>query len=242
MLVDDYKSMIASELAPYGLKPAFSHGGKHMRADWCVDGSARFYAFPASPSDAVRGLKNARGDIRKMLRNDGLETKSDEVIPFVTASVFPKGGQALCSSLEIASNFEKPHKDVLRSIDRVMSELGPDFTERNFSPSEYTDKTGRKLRCFDLTRDGFSIVAMGFTGSKAMDWKQKYLEAFGAMEAELSLSSRSVLIDRIQHVESEILAISDLVLEMPTQQIQQRQKKPFIARRSVLRKVFGRAA
>ena len=61
----------------------------------------------------------------------------------------------------------------------------PDFTERNFALSEYADTSGRKLPCYDLTRDGFSLLVMGFTGEKALQWKIRYIQAFNAMEQAL---------------------------------------------------------
>jgi Phage regulatory protein Rha (Phage_pRha) len=53
----------------------------------------------------------------------------------------------------------------LRAIDNTLKDLANEqFTERNFAPSEYTDTKGRRLRAYDLTRDGFSLIVMGFTG------------------------------------------------------------------------------
>ena len=60
-----------------------------------------------------------------------------------------------------------------------------EFTERNFALSEFTDSTGRVLPAYRLTRDGFTLLAMGFTGKEAMQWKVAYLTAFNKMEAEL---------------------------------------------------------
>ncbi len=94
-------------------------------------------------------------------------------------------GQPRVSSLDITEKFGKPHKDVLAAIRKLMNDLPNEFIERNFSPSEYTDSTGRKLPMFSLTRDGFSLLAMGFTGKRALEWKVKYIEAFNAMEKEL---------------------------------------------------------
>ncbi len=92
-------------------------------------------------------------------------------------------GKPVVSSLTIAEHFGKRHKDVLRKIETL--DTPEYFTERNFAPSEYVDKTGRKLPAFNLTRDGFAYLVMGFTGKKASEWKIRYLEAFNAMEAEL---------------------------------------------------------
>lgn len=94
-------------------------------------------------------------------------------------------GQPRVSSLDIAEKFGKPHKDVLEAIRRILNDLPEDFGRRNFSPSSYTNSQGKEQPCYHLTRDGFSLLAMGFTGKKALEWKVKYIEAFNAMEAEL---------------------------------------------------------
>ena len=92
-------------------------------------------------------------------------------------------GQITTTSNQIAEHFGKLHKTVLRAIANL--DCSPEFTKRNFVPSEYTDATGRKLPCYRITRDGFVFLAMGFTGKEAMQWKVAYLTAFNKMEAQL---------------------------------------------------------
>ena len=89
------------------------------------------------------------------------------------------------SSLDIAEKFGKRHDHVMRSIKDLMDNCPKEFTAPNFGVSEYTDKTGRKLPLYHLTRDAFTLVTMGFTGQAALVWKLRYIEAFNAMEAEL---------------------------------------------------------
>ncbi|EAW0369326.1 hypothetical protein EU383_22170 [Salmonella enterica subsp. enterica serovar Napoli] len=96
-------------------------------------------------------------------------------------------GQAVTSSLAVAEYFRKPHKDVLAKISRLDCSL--EFTERNFSLSEYTDYSGRKLPCYNITRDGFAFLAMGFTGKRAAQFKEAYINAFNQMEKQLSTPS-----------------------------------------------------
>ncbi|WP_200960469.1 Rha family transcriptional regulator [Rhizobium sp. Root651] len=59
------------------------------------------------------------------------------------------------------------------------------FTHLNFKASEYRDPTGRSLRSVDMTKDGFTFLAMGFTGTKAARFKEAYIAQFNAIEAEL---------------------------------------------------------
>lgn len=106
---------------------------------------------------------------------------SELSIPAATVAV--RDGKVITTSLKIAETFGKRHSDVLRAIEAL--EIPEDFTERNFALSEYIDPTGRQLPMYSITRDGFTILAMGFTGKAAMQFKIAYIEAFNAMEAHL---------------------------------------------------------
>lgn len=96
-------------------------------------------------------------------------------------------GQAVTSSLAVANFFSKRHDDVLKKIRTL--ECSASFTARNFSVSDYTDCTGRKLPCYQITRDGFAFLAMGFTGKRAAQFKEAYINAFNQMEKLLSKPS-----------------------------------------------------
>jgi Rha family phage regulatory protein len=89
-------------------------------------------------------------------------------------------GKPCADSREVAERFGKRHDNVLRDIDELIYQAPQ--TALNFEGSEYTDASGKKNRCFTMDRDGFSLIAMGFKGLKAVQWKIKYLEAFNAME------------------------------------------------------------
>lgn len=90
------------------------------------------------------------------------------------------GSKLLVSSREVAKNFEKDHKHVIEKIENLMVE---NSAVRNmFIESEYMSDRGRKYKEYLMTRDGFSLLVMGFTGTKALTWKLKYIEAFNLME------------------------------------------------------------
>jgi len=100
--------------------------------------------------------------------------------------VTEKNGIPVVSSRYVAENFHKEHKDVLEAIRKATdpnSGLSEDFTKRNFPLSTYKDSTGRKLPEYLLTRDGFSYIVMGFTGKKAAQFKEAYINAFNQMES-----------------------------------------------------------
>lgn len=109
----------------------------------------------------------------------------NHLIPTVTLI----DGQPRVSSLDIAEKFGKTHKDVLRSIQNLIADLSQDFRERNFALTSRNvpgpNNSQRQEPFFQLTRDGFSLLAMGFTGKAALEWKVRYIEAFNAMEEEL---------------------------------------------------------
>lgn len=91
--------------------------------------------------------------------------------------------QVTTDSLTVADRFGKRHRDVLRSI--KLLKCSKDFNARNFAPVEYKDQKGEKRTYYDMTQDGWMFLVMGFTGEKAAEWKEKFIVAFRAMEAEL---------------------------------------------------------
>ena len=102
-----------------------------------------------------------------------------------TALVSLVNGIPTTTSLKVAEVFGKNHKDVLRGIASLQDKCPKEFTERNFALSEYTDNTGRKLPMYLLTRDGLTLLVMGYTGKEAMKFKLAYIEAFNCMERQL---------------------------------------------------------
>jgi Rha family phage regulatory protein len=98
-------------------------------------------------------------------------------------------GVPTTTSNDVASFFTKLHKNVIQSIESLLSDL-PENARLNFQPSEYTDPTGRTLPAYRLTRDGFTLLAMGFTGKKALAFKLAYIDAFNRMEAGLRGTQR----------------------------------------------------
>lgn len=95
------------------------------------------------------------------------------------------GERLVTTSLIVAEVFGKQHKDVLRSIETVKADCPADFNERNFAPVDYIDAKGERRPMVEMTRDGFTILVMGYRGKKAMQFKLAYIERFNAMEAQL---------------------------------------------------------
>lgn len=109
-----------------------------------------------------------------------------ELIPKDELGVFADTKDtARVDSLFVAECFEKEHKNVLRDIQRITeptSGLSEEFRQLNFEPSYYRNKQNKKQPCYYLTRDGFTMLVMGYTGQKALKFKEMYIRRFNEME------------------------------------------------------------
>lgn len=108
------------------------------------------------------------------------------------------GNRLITTSLAISNHFGKKHKDVLRAIQNL--ECSADFNRRNFALVNYTDGKGEQRPSYEITRDGFVFLCMGFTGSAAAQWKEKYIAAFNALEAQVQRQAApdAALLERLQ--------------------------------------------
>ncbi len=87
----------------------------------------------------------------------------------------------ITTSLKVAEVFEKEHKNVLQSIENLVAD---NSAAKFFRLTTYKNR-GKEYPMYEMDRDGFSLLVMGFTGEKALQWKIKYIEAFNQMESEL---------------------------------------------------------
>ena len=94
-----------------------------------------------------------------------------------------KAEMTVVSSLDVAETFRREHKNVLRDIREL--ECSDEFRRLNFEQSEYMNEQNHKQPMFYMTRDGFTILVMGYTGEKAMRFKEAYIKQFNAMEQTL---------------------------------------------------------
>lgn len=92
----------------------------------------------------------------------------------------------VCTSRAVAEIFNKRHDHVLRDIENILENLGdPKFGGTYFMKSTYKSEQNKKFPEFLLTRDGFALLAMGFTGKKALQFKIAYINRFNEMEHAL---------------------------------------------------------
>jgi len=100
-----------------------------------------------------------------------------------------KKDEAVCDSLQVAEKFHKLHRVVLRNIDNLTVQNCA--VKAMFHQSNYVADNGQTYRKYFLNRDGFSLLAMGFTGKTALEWKLKYINAFNEMEKFINEKSTS---------------------------------------------------
>lgn len=97
-----------------------------------------------------------------------------------------QNGEPVASSRQIAENFGKEHKHVLRDIENLIGGESKIGLSSMFFKSEYISAQNKKLPEYLMNRDGFSLLVMGFTGKAALEWKLKYIAAFNEMEKQLA--------------------------------------------------------
>lgn len=92
------------------------------------------------------------------------------------------------SSREVAEDFGKEHSKVTRDIENLIEGIAKsgDTYSQLFIETKYQNEQNKQwYKEYLLTRDGFTLLAMGFNGPKALEWKLKYIKAFNYMESEL---------------------------------------------------------
>lgn len=103
-------------------------------------------------------------------------------------------GRVVVDSRDVARIFDKEHRNVLRSIAGLKAAgMSDEFARLNFEPGTYKDANNQDRRMYWMTRDGFCMLAMGFTGPRAMRFKETYIRAFNVMEQLLSRSGSNLV-------------------------------------------------
>lgn len=132
--------------------------------------------------------------------------------PASAPEIIVSHGQAVTTTRSVSDFFGKRHADVIRRVETI--DCSPEFTERNFALSDYQDPTGRTLPMYQITKNGFVFLVMGFTGKKAAQFKEAYIAEFDRMESELTsqryghntlgdltgTANLSALVDKLQQI------------------------------------------
>jgi len=148
--------------------------------------------------------------------------------------VIYKKNEIYAESQQVAKVFEKDHKNVLRDINDLMVNCSEEFSRLNYEPSTYKVR-GKEYPCYHLTKDGFTMLAMGYTGEKAIQFKELYIKKFNEMQN--FITSRALiklefpaLTDNIKnsheepkpyHYSNELNMINKIVLGMTAKQFKE---------------------
>lgn len=127
-----------------------------------------------------------------------------------------QNGEPVASSRQIAESFGKEHKHVLTAIRQIL--VAENSATKFFHETAF-EYRGQKFPEYLMNRDGFTLLAMGFTGKAALEWKLKYIAAFNAMEKQLAQRpqlSRSELMaqaliaahDELEHKDRQIAELT----------------------------------
>src|SRR5699024_12783420 len=118
--------------------------------------------------------------------------------------VFKNNDQVVTSSRNIARDFGKKHQHVLRDIDSLKGSV-QNWTDLFYETTYIHEQNKQEYRQYLMNRDGFTLLVMGFTGRKAMQFKVQYINAFNEMEKELTRpKSRTLLLETALTHEKEI--------------------------------------
>lgn len=111
--------------------------------------------------------------------------------------VYLKNDEAVCDSLQVAEKFGKQHSKVIRAIENLLEGIAKNGeTPQMFWKSFYIEEqNGQRYPKYIMNRDGFSLLVMGFTGMKALEWKLQYIKAFNQMESFIKEKSTQAWVE-----------------------------------------------
>lgn len=134
-----------------------------------------------------------------------------------------ESNQPLTNSKLVAEVFGKEHKHVREAIKKLLTTAENSTVHQMFSESTYLNEQNKEQPMFIMNQDGFTLLAMGFNGKKAMEFKLKYIEAFNAMKRQIEQSNPSVPQNYLEALKSLVKAEEEkqqLALENKKQQEQ----------------------
>ena len=135
-------------------------------------------------------------------------------------------GQIVVSTRQVAEHFEKRHTHVLTVIKELLNSA--ENSAQWFFKAEYKDASGKSNPEYLMNRDGFSLLVMGFTGKKALEWKIKYIQAFNVMEEELRRCGTPYVLIMKHYKKHPVLTSADVaaLLGMARESVSQALQQP----------------
>lgn len=122
-------------------------------------------------------------------------------------------GNDVTTSLLVAEVFGKEHSKVVRDIESLSCSAS--FNAANFGVITYIDSRNREQTAYEMTKDGFSFLVMGYTGAKAGEFKEKFINEFNRREALLKdddyilMRSQQILQKRVEIAEQKIKQLEE---------------------------------
>lgn len=149
--------------------------------------SQREAAKGKAPTAATVEASSANNQSAKEIAmTDSIVSVREDQIQAIVGELVSEDGRIYTTSMQVAGHFGKQHKHVLEKISGLIGETPVEFNRPNFRPVEFVDAKGEKRPAYRMTRDGFTLLAMGFTGKKALQFKLAYIGAFNKMEEALA--------------------------------------------------------
>lgn len=140
---------------------------------------------------------------------------SDVTVTETTSLVTVVNNRLITTSRKVAEQFDKNHAHVMRDIRDIIVQIGDESKIGSmFNETIYVDKYGREKPMYEMTRDGFSLLAMGFTGKKALEFKLKFINAFNLMEKMLEQqavqSQQPTVLTPLEILKQQVAVMEDL--------------------------------
>ena len=122
-------------------------------------------------------------------------------------AVYIENGQVLTDTFAVARIFNKAHADVMRDVRRILSEIDMEWGIRAFAETPYTHpQNGQTYVMYAMTEDGFTLLAMGYTGREAMQFKVQYIQEFRRMKEELERPKVNLPANYIEALKALVVA------------------------------------
>lgn len=113
--------------------------------------------------------------------------------------------QPMTTSRRVAAMFRKEHKNVLRSLEKLLPALKADAFDRlNFEPISYTDESGRRQPEYRMTKDGFMVLAMSLNGPEAVRWRLAFIRAFNALDKAVHRKHKALMNRERELIRAEV--------------------------------------
>lgn len=137
-----------------------------------------------------------------------------------------RNGNDVTTSLIVAQVFGKEHKNVVRDIENLS--CSETFNQLNFERITYKDARNREQTAYEMTKDGFSFLVMGYTGAKAGEFKEKFISEFNKRES--LLKNDDYILMRSQQILQKRIEIAEEKIKRLEQQNSKLQPKAFFCR------------